>query len=232
VARTNGYPAMSEPDGNSQPAKVRIDFVSDVSCPWCAVGLKSLESALQNLDGKITADIHFQPFELNLAMPAEGEDVAEHIRKKYGSTPAQFAQNQENIRARGEALGFVFNLDQRRRIYNTFDAHRLLHWAETEGHQQELKHALLRAYFTDGENVGSHDVLVRIAGEVGLSTERARAILDSDEFAEAVSAQEKFYVSNGINAVPAVVINSRHLISGGQPPEVFENALKQIVGIA
>ena len=223
---------MSEQSGHSLPAKVRIDFVSDVSCPWCAVGLKSLESALQRLDGKIAADIHFQPFELNPAMPAEGEDVAEHIRKKYGSTPAQFAQNQENIRARGEALGFVFNLDQRRRIYNTFDAHRLLHWAETEGHQQELKHALLRAYFTDGENVGSHDVLVRIAGDVGLPTERARAILDSDEFADAVRAQEKFYIGNGINAVPAVVINNRDLISGGQPPEVFENALKQIAGIA
>ena len=215
----------------SQPAKVKIDFVSDVSCPWCAIGLKSLEQALQRLDGKIAADIHFQPFELNPNMPAEGEDIDEHIRKKYGSTPDQFARNRENIRARGQALGFEFNLDKRNRIYNTFDAHRLLHWAQTQGRAQELKHVFLRAYFTDGENVGSHDVLVRLVGQAGLSMERAGEILSSDEFAADVRAQEKFFLGNGIHAVPAVIVNDRHLISGGQPPEIFEGALKQIAGV-
>jgi predicted DsbA family dithiol-disulfide isomerase len=223
--------SVVQDSATSQPVKVKIDFVSDVSCPWCAVGLKSLEAALQRLDGKIAADIHFQPFELNPNMPADGEDVGEHIRKKYGSTPDQFAQNQENIRARGAALGFEFRLDKRNRIYNTFDAHRLLHWAEIEGRAQDLKHRLLRAYFTDGENVGSHDVLVRLAGEAGLSTDRAREILSSDHYAADVREREEFFQRNGINAVPAVIVNERHLISGGQPPEVFEKALKQIAGI-
>jgi predicted DsbA family dithiol-disulfide isomerase len=213
----------------TQPVPVKIDFVSDVSCPWCIIGLKALEQALENLDGKVRAEIHFQPFELNPQMPAEGEDTLEHIRKKYGSTPEQYAANRENIRARGAALGFTFG--DRNRIYNTFDAHRLLHWAETEGHQQALKHALFRAYFSDGDDIGSHEVLIRLAGEVGLPVERAREILASDTYAAEVRAQERFYQGHGINSVPAVIVNERHLISGGQPIEVFEGALKQIAGL-
>ena len=211
---------------------IRIDFVSDVSCPWCVIGLKSLEQALDNLDGQLQAEIHFQPFELNPQMPAEGQDSAEHIRQKYGSTPEQLAANRENIRARGAALGFVFNMNKRGRVYNTFDAHRLLHWAELEGHQAQLKHGLFRAYFTNGEDVSAHDVLIRLAGEAGLSAERAGEILSSDTYATEVRKQESFYVSNGINAVPAVIVNQQHLISGGQPPEVFETALKNIAAMA
>ena len=221
--------AAANPLPQNQPIAIKIDFVSDVSCPWCIIGLKALEQALANLDGKVSAEIHFQPFELNPQMPAEGEGVAEHIRKKYGSTPEQFAANRENIRERGEALGFVFG--KRDRVYNTFDAHRLLHWADTEGNQQALKHALFSAYFTDREDVGSHEVLIRLAGEVGLPIARAREILTSDIYAAEVRAQEQFYLGNGINSVPAVIVNERHLISGGQPVEVFEAALKQIADV-
>jgi predicted DsbA family dithiol-disulfide isomerase len=213
----------------SHPIPLKIDFVSDVSCPWCIIGLNALEQALDKLDGKVSAEIHFQPFELNPYMPAQGQDVAEHLRHKYGSTPEQLAANRENIRARGAALGFVFG--KRDRIYNTFDAHRLLHWAELEGHQQALKHALFRAYFTDGEDVASHDVLIRLAGEVGLPVARAREILASDTYAAEVRAQERFYIERGIHSVPAVIVNDKHLISGGQPVEVFEDALKQIAGL-
>ena len=208
---------------------VKIDFISDVSCPWCIIGLKALEQALDKLDGKLSAEIHFQPFELNPDMPAQGQDVGEHLRQKYGSTPKQLAANRESIRARGAALGFVFG--ERDRIYNTFDAHRLLHWAETQGHQQALKHALFRAYFTDGEDIGSHDVLVRLTGEVGLPIARAREILSSDTYVAEVRAQERFYIDHGIHSVPAVIVNDKHLISGGQPVEIFENALKQIAGL-
>ena len=92
-------------------AHLKIDFVSDVSCPWCVIGLRSLEQALERVGDETTADIHFQPFELNPQMPAEGQDIVEHIAQKYGSTPEQFVRNQEGIRARGAALGFAFNLD-------------------------------------------------------------------------------------------------------------------------
>jgi predicted DsbA family dithiol-disulfide isomerase len=213
-------------------ATVKIDFVSDVVCPWCVIGLRSLEQALQRLDGKVVANIHFQPFELNPQMPPEGEDIAEHIRKKYGSTPEQFARNQENIRARGAALGFEFRMDKRNRTYNTFDAHRLLHWTDREGKGRAMKHALFDAYFTEGENVSDRDVLVQAAEKAGLPTSRAIEILDSKEFADDVRKQEQFYINNGIQGVPAVIVNDRHLISGGQPPEVFEQAIKQIAGIA
>jgi predicted DsbA family dithiol-disulfide isomerase len=220
--------AIQSPTTTATPALLRIDFVSDVSCPWCAVGLMSLEQALKRLEGDVTADIHFQPFELNPQMGEEGEDVAEHIRAKYGATPEQLAESQEHLRQRGAALGFDFRMDRRRRIYNTFDAHRLLHWASLEGHQPALKHALLRAYFTEGENVGDHETLVRIATEAGLPAERARAILASDEFVDDVRTQEQFFLEHGINAVPAIIINQRHLISGGQPVEVFERALRDL----
>jgi predicted DsbA family dithiol-disulfide isomerase len=210
---------------------IKIDFVSDVSCPWCAIGLQSLQAALQKLDAELEPSLTFQPFELNPQMVAEGEDITEHLNKKYGSTPEQAAAARENIRVRGEALGFTFNMDKRGRIYNTFNAHRLLHWAEGEGKQIELKKALLTAYFTDGENPSDAALLVRVAASVGLDAARAQAILDSDEFAEEVRAQERFYQQAGINSVPAIILNDQHLISGGQPPEVFEQELRQIAGL-
>lgn len=210
---------------------LKIDFVSDVSCPWCAVGLASLQTALARVAPEVQAEITFQPFELNPQMVAEGEDTTEHLRNKYGSTPEQAAAIRETIRARGAELGFVFNLDKRSRIYNTFDAHRLLHWAHLEGCQLALKKALLNAYFTDGEDPSDHTVLVRLATEVGLDAVRARAILEGDTFAAEVREQEQFYQQQGIHSVPAVVINDRHLISGGQPPEVFEQALRQLAAL-
>lgn len=212
----------------NSPTRLRIDFVSDVSCPWCAVGLASLQQALANLQGEVSAEIHFQPFELNPQMPAEGEDSTEHLARKYGSTSEQIDLNREAIRERGASLGFTFNMDRRSRVYNTFDAHRLLHWAELEGRQLALKQILLRAYFTDGEDVSAHDTLQRLAGEAGLDVSRAAEILASDRYAEEVRAQEQFFLTRGIQSVPATIINGRQLISGGQPPEAFELALRQI----
>jgi predicted DsbA family dithiol-disulfide isomerase len=203
-------------------------MTTDVVCPWCAIGLKSLLLALHRLDGELTADLHFRPFELNPQMPAEGESAIEHLVQKYQTTPEQLEVSGQAIAARGEALGFTFRSTRDRHIYNTFDAHRLLHWAELEGRQLALKEILLRAYFSDGENIASHDTLVRLAGEAGLDAERARQILAGDDYAAEVRVQEQWYTSRGIQSVPAIIINDRHLISGGQPPEVFEQALQKI----
>jgi predicted DsbA family dithiol-disulfide isomerase len=220
---------------------VRIDFVSDVSCPWCAIGLKSLETAIERIVGPGSEpglqaapqfEFHFQPFELNPAMGSAGQDITEHITEKYGSTPEQQAQSREMIRQRGEIVGFTFSMDKRGRIYNTFDAHRLLHWAEEEGapgRQRALKHALLEAYFTNGEDPSSHEVLLRAAEKAGLDGAAARAVLASDRYADDVRTLEQYWQEAGIRSVPAVVINQRHLISGGQPPELFEQALRQIL---
>lgn len=210
------------------PAPLRIDFVSDVSCPWCAVGLASLQQALANLEGELSAEIHFQPFELNPQMAAEGEDSTDHLVRKYGSTPEQIDANRAMIRERGASVGFTFNMDRRSRVYNTFDAHRLLHWAALEGSELALKQGLLRAYFTDGEDVSSHDTLIRLAQAAGLDGARAREILAGDLYTDEVRAQEEFYLSRGVKSVPATIVNGRHLIAGGQPPEAFEQALRQI----
>jgi predicted DsbA family dithiol-disulfide isomerase len=207
---------------------LKIDFVSDVSCPWCALGLKSLEQALERVGDSIPTQLHFQPFELNPQMAPEGENKMEHLVRKYGRSAQELAQNQEVIRERGAALGFEFRFGPQDRIYNTFDAHRLLHWAELEGKQAALKQALFEAYFSQGQDPSSHDLLVRVAEQVGLDPVQAKAILESDTYADAVRERERFYTDNGIHSVPAIIINDRHLISGGQPAEVFERALRQI----
>jgi len=209
---------------------LKIDFVSDVSCPWCAIGLASLERALEQLRGEVSAELHFQPFELNPAMPPGGQDITEHLTQKYRSTPEQQASARDAIRERGAAVGFEFRKEGRGRIYNTFNAHRLLHWAGTLGadRQHALKKALLKAYFTEGRSPEDAPVLIDAAAQAGLDPARAADILEGDDFAGEVREREKFFQDHGIHAVPAVIVNDRHLIQGGQPPEVFEQALRQI----
>lgn len=207
---------------------LQIDFVSDVVCPWCAIGLASLETALQRLEGEVEAEIRFQPFELNPDMLPEGEDRDEHLTKKYGRSKQEFAAIRETIRERAAAVGFTMNPQER--IYNTFDAHRLLHWAGAAhpALQPALKHALLRAYFTEARNVADAEVLVAAAQQAGLDPNEARAILASDRYAAEVRQEEQAWLAAGINSVPAIVVNRKYLISGGQPPEVFEANLREM----
>jgi predicted DsbA family dithiol-disulfide isomerase len=214
------------------PRPMKIDFVSDVSCPWCIIGLRGLEEALAKTGDVVDAHITFQPFELNPAMPPEGQNIVEHVAQKYGSTPEQSAANREMIRARAAELGFAMRGTDQSRIYNTFDAHRLLHWAEIEGHQAALKHALFDAYFTDQQDPSNHDVLVAAAEKAGLDGAAARDVLATGQYAEEVRRTEQLWQSRGISAVPAIVIDDRYLISGGQPPEAFEQALRKIAAEA
>jgi predicted DsbA family dithiol-disulfide isomerase len=209
---------------------LKIDFVSDISCPWCAIGLAALEQALAQTSDVLSAELHFQPFELNPQMPPGGQDITEHLTQKYGSTPEQQAQIRATIAQRGQDVGFSFNAAGRGRIYSTFDAHRLLHWAglETEVKQTALKKALLAACHSQSQSVESHTVLLDAAARAGLDRTRAQVILESDEYAAEVRERESFYTRHGINSVPAVIINERHLISGGQPVAMFEQALRQI----
>ena len=209
---------------------LKIDFVSDISCPWCAIGLAALEQALGKLKGEVVAELHFQPFELNPQMPPGGQDIGEHLAQKYGSTAEQQTQIRDTIRQRGADVGFTFNPAGRGRIYNTFDAHRLLHWAALEDlvKQRALKKALLVACHGQSQSMESHAVLLRAVQDAGLDVRRAQGILSSDEFADEVREREAFYTRQGIHSVPAVIINDRHLISGGQPVAVFEQALRQI----
>lgn len=205
---------------------MKIDFVSDIACPWCAIGLNALDIALARLGDAIPVTLTMQPFELNPDMPPEGVDAAEYLGRKYGLTPAQLDANRANIRKRGEEVGFTFG--DRKRVWNTFDAHRLLHWAGQHSKQHALKHALLRAYHGEGCNPGAVDVLVDLAGQVGLDIEAAREVITSGAFTDEVRQAEAWWRERGISAVPSVVINDRHLIQGGQPAGVFEQALREI----
>jgi len=210
------------------PQHLKIDFVSDVACPWCIIGLKGLEAALERLQGDVTANIHFQPFELNPNMGSEGQNLREHIAQKYGTTPEQSAASRAALRERAAGVGFTIAMNDESRIYNTFDAHRLLHWAGEQGRQSELKHALFEAYFTQGANVSRHEVLLDVATRAGLDTARGAEILGGDEFAAAVRDDEELWRSRGISSVPAIIIDEKYLVSGGQPVEVFEEVLKKI----
>lgn len=213
------------------PTTLRIDFVSDIACPWCAVGLYALQIALGRLGDAANVELHFQPFELNPHMAAEGEDTEQHLARKYGGGPEQRAQVRELLRQRGAEVGFEFRLDQRSRIYNTFDAHRLLHWAGTQSAavQLALKKALLSAYFTEGRNPSEAAVLTDCAHRAGLDAAAAAQVLERGDYAADVRASQQRFLQQGIQSVPATIINGQYLISGGQPAEAFEGALRNIL---
>lgn len=207
---------------------VHIDFVSDISCPWCAIGLASLENALAQVQDAVDADIVFQPFELNPMMPFEGQNIVEHVAEKYGYTREQSDQNRLVLIERAKEAGFDMKIDADSRIYNTFDAHRLLHWAGSTPRQLALKHALFRANFTEGRNPGETDVLLAAVDEAGLDVEQAREVLNSGRYAAEVRTEMAQWRVRGIAAVPAIVLNGRYLVSGGQPAEVFAQTLLEI----
>ncbi|MCC9624230.1 DsbA family oxidoreductase [Thalassospira sp. MA62] len=210
---------------------MQIDIVSDVVCPWCVIGFKNLEDAIDRLKGEIDVKLRWHPFELNRDMGPDGQDLAEHVTEKYGLTADQSADNRARITMMGENVGFPIHFSSDSRIYNTFDAHRLLYWAGKEGNegqQTELMLNLFAAYFQGGDNPGDHGVLKRAVEEIGMSPDRAGEILESDEFAKEVRAAEDEFGDAGISSVPTYVVNGKFAISGGHPPEVFEQALSEI----
>lgn len=209
-------------------ATVSIDFISDVVCPWCALGATALEQAIENVAGEVSVALTYKPFELNPDMPAVGEKAVEHLMRKYGRTAEDVAAGKAMQIERGAAIGFKFDLEKRSHFYNTFDAHRLLMWALQEGRQVALKKILLRAYFTDGQNPSDRETLVGLAAEAGLDATAAQEVLASGAFAKEVRELEEFYRQRGINSVPAMVLNGRHLVSGSQSVEYYEQMLRQM----
>ncbi|WP_293025175.1 DsbA family oxidoreductase [Pandoraea sp.] len=219
--------AIKPEESTMQPQPLRIDFVSDIACPWCAVGLSSLRLALARLENEVEPEIVVHPFELNPDMAAGGENTVKYLSRKYGRTPEQVAQTQAMIRERGASVDFTFG--PRTRVYNTFDAHRLMHWAGLQGEQLPLKLALLRAYHSDDKDVSNHDVLVEVAESVGLDPVEARAVLQRGDYAEQVRAEERDYQAKGIHSVPTIIFNRRYVLTGGQPVETFEQVIREVL---
>ncbi|HUL94760.1 MAG TPA: DsbA family oxidoreductase [Usitatibacter sp.] len=203
-----------------------ISFVSDVACPWCAIGLASLQQALGRVKGEIDTTVHVEPFELNPDMGPEGSDLVSYISRKYRRTPEQIAQVQAMIRERGAEVGFTFG--PRKHVWNTLNAHRMLHWAGLEGRAVPLKSALLQAYHGEGRNPGDPRVLEELAGEVGLDRARAKAIAEGNEYESDVRARERHWLEMGVSGVPFVVVDGKYAIEGAQTPEAYERALRQI----
>ncbi|WP_435980268.1 DsbA family oxidoreductase [Psychrobacter sp. DM4] len=211
---------------NTQVQPLRIDIVSDVVCPWCVIGYRQLAKALEQTNTE--HEIHWHPFELNPNMPSEGQNLREHIIEKYGSTKAQSDASREAMTQAGHDVGFEFNFDDDTRMHNTFDLHQLLHWAEIQGHMHELKQALFAAHFTDGRNISDITVLADIAAEIGLDRSEALAVLEDQRFAKEVRQAEQHWQQQGIQSVPAVIFNERHLVSGAQGEENFTSIIKQL----
>lgn len=207
---------------------MRIDFVSDIACPWCAIGLNSLERALEKLGDEVNATLVFHPFELNPTMGPQGARLADYLRDKYGMSAAQFAQSQQELTTRGASVGFAFG--EREWIWNTFDAHRMLYLAgQQDGTvQRRLKHAMLATYHGQGKNPGESATLLALAESAGVERVAAQHLIASDQYAEEVRAEEEQWQQAGIRSVPSIIINQRHLITGGQTPAVFERVLRDI----
>ncbi len=205
---------------------IRIDIVSDVVCPWCVVGYKQLDEALKQT--QTDYEIHWHPFELNPNMPAEGQNMREHIIEKYGSSAQESDASRVRITEAGSEVGFDFNFTDDMRMHNTFNLHQLLHWAQPQGRMHDLKQALFTAHFTEGRNISNNEVLADIAAEIGLDRTEASAVLEDQRFAQDVRELEQHWQRQGVQSVPAIIFNERHLVSGAQGVENFTSILKQL----
>ncbi|WP_204115745.1 DsbA family oxidoreductase [Shimia biformata] len=206
---------------------IRVDIVSDVVCPWCVIGYRQLAKA--SAETGIAVDVYWHPFELNPQMAPEGENIREHIMRKFGSSAEDSARARQRLSDLGETLGFPFQWRDDSRIYNTFDAHRLLHWASLSGQTHDLKQALFAAYFSEGRDVSDRAVLVDVANKAGFDADQARQVLDSGQYADEVREKETFWTSRGISGVPAMVFEAQHLITGAQGEANYANILQQLI---
>ena len=213
-------------DNSKQP--LRIDIVSDVVCPWCIIGYRQLAEALKQTNAE--HEIHWHPFELNSNMPSEGQNLREHIMEKYGSSKEESDASRIRMTEAGSEVGFEFHFNDDTRMHNTFNLHQLLYWAGQQGQKpmHDLKQALFSAHFTDGRNISDNTVLADIAAEVGLDRDEALAVLEEQRFAKEVRAEERHWQQQGIQSVPAMIFNERHLVSGAQGVDNYVNILEQL----
>ncbi|WP_299353534.1 DsbA family oxidoreductase [uncultured Shimia sp.] len=208
------------------PDPIRVDVISDVVCPWCIVGFRQLQQAAEATD--IEIETYWHPFELNSDMPPEGENLREHIMRKYGSTPEQSQKARDQLAAIGTPLGIDFQFRDESKIVNTFQAHQLLHWAQEAGKSQDLKLALFDAYFTNGLDVSTSEVLADTAASVGMDQSEALQVLSDQRYAEAVREKQSFWTSRGVSSVPTMVFDARHATAGAQGAETFAKVLTHL----
>ncbi len=208
--------------------KIKIDIVSDVVCPWCAIGYKRLEQAINELGIQDKVEIEWQPFELNPQMPNEGQNVQEHIAEKYGATESQQQQSQQHMTEVGKELGFTFDYFNDMKMVNTFESHILLEYAHKFDKQTELKLALMTAFFSQRKDVSDRDVLKNILQEVGLDPDKGIALLDNTASQDEVRNKQNYWKSLGVSSVPTIVFNRKSAVTGAQPIDIFKQVLTEL----
>ena len=205
---------------------LQIDIISDVMCPWCIIGYRQLEEALDATGTE--HEIRWHPFELNPNLPPEGQSITENFQQKYDSPPEKTRETMEMYAEIGAQLGFEFNLDDDSKMHNSFNLHQMLHWADQQGRKSDLEMALFTAHFTDGRDMSDIAVLAEVAEEIGLDRSEALAVLEDQRFASAVRDQQKFWIEQGISGVPAVVFDKQHLVTGAQGVDNFTRIVNQL----
>lgn len=208
---------------------IRVDFVADVACPWCVVGLHAVLATLEALRDEANPELYVQPFELNPELGPQGENAVEHAIKKYGATQEQAETGLKRANDQAALYSFALNQSPRSRIWNTRDAHRLLYWTGLEGKSLPLLLALYRANFTEQRSISDHAVLLDVVRSVGLNVERARAILRSNEYGDDVHSKEQSAVKNGIIRVPTVVLDQNSIVQGAQTPQIYAQAMRDTI---
>lgn len=214
---------------DSKRIKLRIDIISDVVCPWCIIGYKRLEQALDQLSDQIDTELHWQPFQLNPQMPPGGQNLREHLAQKYGTTLEQSIAARQRLTALGAELGFQFNYFDEMRTYNTFKAHQLLHWAHRYHKQTALKLELFKAFFGQGKAIDQDDALIEAAQNTGLETTEAARTLREETYAAEVKNQAQQWLNAGIHAVPSYVLDRQYLISGAQDSALFKTQIEKMI---
>jgi len=206
---------------------MKIEIWSDYVCPFCYIGKRRLEEALEQTGLGEDTEIVFKAFELDPNSPSVSDTlIKESLAKKYGMSVEEAKKMTDNVVDQAKAVGLNYNFDVMTPA-NTFNAHRLAKLAEQEGLDKTVSESLLKAYFIYGEKIGTEDVLLRIAEEAGISRDRAKAVLDSDEFADEVRMDIAEAQQIGVKGVPFFVINRKYAISGAQPAEAFADALRK-----
>lgn len=207
--------------------KIKIDVVSDVVCPWCYIGKRRLEKAIDQLAGQVDVEVEFHPFELNPDMPKEGRNQKQYLSNKFGG-PERYKQITANVTKVAAEEGLHFNFDKQEVSPNTREAHRIIRYAKTNGKQAAVKEAFMKAYFEEGVDLSKKENLLAIAIKVGLDETNVSSLLDSDEGLVEIELEERTYAQRGISGVPYFIINNKYGVSGAQPSEVFQQALLDI----
>ena len=206
---------------------LKIDIVSDIVCPWCVIGFRNLKKAMEELKSELNFEISWKPYELHPEIPREGYDKKLYMQQKFGSSDSK--SRYDEIAEIGESLNFNFNFSKTERIPNTFMAHRLLWKSEEYNLQTKLSEALFKAYFTDGLDIGSKEILAQISESVGMDKNEILNFLNSSEGGQETADLEMNFIEKSIGAVPTYFINDKYIIQGGQEPETFVSFLRKII---